>query len=113
MAIFKYNSLQEFLDQAKDIDVYDNYTEEVGCAYIGSVKLTAAGKEKYKDILGLPVTMQINGYDDYAVVSCEDKDTPDDIIQHRVDLLGNMLYSMAGYCSETEYDELFCDEYSE
>ena len=87
-----------------DIDVYDDYDERIGIAYCGT-QLTEKGKEKFKEVLDFPISVA----DECVVIQTDGMGT-DKEIERKLNLAYAMFYGMAGYCSETVWNELFCDD---
>ncbi len=88
------------------IDVYDNYVEELAIAYCGE-KLTNAGKEHFAEALELP----IDHFDtEVVVIAVDEKGLDEKTVEHRLEIAKDLFESMAGCCSETEWDEWFVEE---
>lgn len=80
-----------------DIDVYGDYTDELGIAYCGP-RLTPAGEKEFSEVLSLPVTVE--------------KTSPPSATVHiendRQDKLVRRLFGWAaGCCSQDTYDKFF------
>lgn len=88
------------------IDVYDNYTEELGVAYSGE-KLTKAGKEHFAEALQLP----IDHFDtEVVVLEIDAKGLDEKTVEHRLAIAKELFESIAGMCSASEWDEWFTEE---
>ena len=79
-----------------DYDVIDSYADDLCIAHCCDCRLTDVGRITYKEILNLPIEVI-----DVCTVMVEVTTGR----QHK--LLKQMLYSMAGYCSEQDWDKLF------
>ena len=95
--------VRELLKQEIDIDVYDDYTEELGIAFCGPMKLTKEGQEYFKDVLDYDIIVYTNNDLQEAVVQVGDYDDAED----RFDKACELFNSMAGYCSDTNYNKWF------
>ncbi len=88
------------------IDVYDNYVEELAIAYCGE-KLTEAGKERFAEALELPV----EHFDtDILVIEVDIKGLDEKTVEHRLEIAKDLFTSIAGYCSESEWEMWFTKE---
>lgn len=94
--------MQKLIDEdANDIDFCDDYDESAHCAYC-LTRWSPEAEEKYARAFGLTVDekySRLEGDDRIVIVHCEDDDD--------VYALHNLLYAMAGYIGEKEYDMLF------
>ena len=93
-------TVRDLLAMDIDIDVYDNVCESLAIAFVGPAKLTPAGQEVFADVMDLPVHLM----SDHAVV---DVDGPEGVWQRRLQLAKRLFHSLAGYCSEADYDRWF------
>ncbi len=88
-------------DEIGDIDFCDDYDERAYVAYCGN-HWSPKAEEIYATAFNLPVDEKNSRFGsnyDIVIVHCEDaKDAQ---------ALRNLLYAMAGYIGEKEYDELF------
>lgn len=97
--------VKDLIEMKTEIDVYDNYTEELGVAYCGT-QLTEAGKKKYADVL----EFEIESIKDEVVVIAIDNGTdPEAVTEKKLAKAMDMFYGMAGYCSTEKYDKYFID----
>ena len=87
-----------------DIDVYDNYCEDLGIAYCGT-QLTEEGKEKYKEILELEIELDLKN--DIAVVIIDIPERTEKECNRLLKKACNMFNGMAGYCDEEYYNKYF------
>lgn len=96
--------MQKLIDEdANDIDFCDDYDESAMCAYC-LTHWSPEAEKKYARAFGLTVDekySRLEGDDRIVIVHCEDDDD--------VDALHDLLYAMAGYIGEKEYDMLFPD----
>ena len=93
--------VRELIRQDIDIDVFDDYTEEVGICFCGPIRLTTEGKEHFKEVLDYKVVVYIDNALDTkeAVIQINEYDDADD----RVDKSVEFFNAMAGYCSDSDY----------
>ena len=88
-----------------DIDFCDDYDERALCAYCGT-RLTEAGKKQYERALNLKIdenNTRLSGNYPIVIVHC-DKAAD-------AQALADLLYGMAGYIEESEFNEYFLDSY--
>ena len=88
-----------------EVDVYDNYTEELAIAYCGT-QLTEAGKKKYAEVLAFEVESIHNNI---AIIKIDNGTDPEEITEKKLAKAIDMFNSMAGYCSVKKYDKYFID----
>lgn len=79
-----------------DIDVYDDYDERLGIAFCGPIELTDKAKIDWSDVLNMPITLNRGMY---LTVHCE--------TGREANRAKNFFESLAGYCSESKWDEWF------
>lgn len=97
-------TIRDLLAMNIDIDVYDADTDGIGIAYCGPTGLTAAGAEYFKDVLDYEVEFVNGTYaGDIAVVHIPDNVDYDEMLEKTEELFG----SLAGYCSESDWDNWF------
>lgn len=89
-----------------DIDVYDNYTEELGIAYCGKIQLTPEGKKKFQKALNLPVE-SLNT--ERMIVDVSGKDLSDEECNARLQIAKELFEGMAGYCADKDYNKWFIE----
>ena len=87
-----------------DIDVYDNYCEELGIAYCGT-QLTEQGNEKYKEILELEIELDLKN--DVAVILIDTPNRSEEECERLLRKACRMFNGMAGYCDEETYNKYF------
>lgn len=98
-------TIRDLLAMNIDIDVYDADTDGIGIAYCGPTGLTAAGAEYFKDVLDYEVEFVDGTYaGDIAVVHIPDNVDYDEMLEKTEELFG----SLAGYCSQKDWDNWFC-----
>lgn len=88
-----------------EVDVYDNYTEELAIAYCGT-QLTEAGEKKYADVLEFEIE---SIQDNIAIIKIDNDTDPEEITEKKLKKAIDMFNSMAGYCSQEKYDKYFID----
>lgn len=97
-------TIRDLLAMNIDIDVYDADTDGIGIAYCGPTGLTAAGAEYFKDVLDYEVEFVDGTYaGDIAVVHIPDNVDYDEMLEKTEELFGGL----AGYCSESDWDNWF------
>lgn len=94
--------MQKIIDEGiGDIDFCDDYDERAYVAYCGN-HWTPEAEQKYARAFNLPVdekNFRFGSNYDIVIVKCENaKDAQ---------ALADLLYAMAGYIAEDEYDRLF------
>lgn len=93
-----------FAKQNIDIDVCDNYVDELCIAYCGT-QLKPEGKEKFKEILDLPLCFYEEN--NVATIEIDRKDRSEKECNRLLKLASKLFYGAAGYCSEEFYDKYF------
>jgi len=93
--------VRDLLSMEIDIDVYDDYTEELGIAFCGPAELTEEGKSEFGDVLDYDITIYDNVNE--AVISINDY--PD--AGGRLLKASRLFYGLAGYCNESDYKKWF------
>lgn len=96
--------VSELLEKEIDIDVYDNVCEELGIAFCGPVELTETGREKFGEALDYEVVLHFYPQQTVAVV---DVDGEEGVWQKKLALAKDLFESMAGFCTEDEYEAWF------
>ena len=88
-----------------DIDLYDDYDERLACCYCGDEEfsLTEEGKKEFADALALEVEWTEGDSD--AVVKIPEGSESE--MERLAELARRFVLSMAGYCSEKDYDKWF------
>ena len=87
-----------------DIDVYDNVCEEIAIAYCGGYTLTEEGTEHFKDALEMEI--DVIERDCIAIVDVDDEEG---IWQKKLKKAKEFFYSIAGYCSDNNFDKWFVE----
>lgn len=95
--------IKDILGKIDNVDVYDDFTEELGIAYCATT-LTSAGAEKFADVLELDCN--ING--DVVIVEIDKLSEGED--ERMLQLAIEMFEGMAGSCSENDYEKYFIEE---
>lgn len=93
-------TVREFLNLEIDIDVFDDYAEELEIAFVGPVDLTDLGEEKFFDIMKNEIL--IDEETDTATIHIENER------EHKLAKL--LFYGAAGYISFSKYKTLFATE---
>lgn len=94
-------TIRELLKTQICIDVYDNLTEKLGIAFCGPIELTEEGMKKFGDLLDYKVNLNKRKDWEWAVVEVS--------TEKEVNRLCELFESLAGYCSESDYDKWFKD----
>jgi len=94
--------VRDFINLSTDIDVVDDYCEELYIAFCGPLYMTAEGEAEWSDVLDLDVEIY-DGYDRIAVVLVDDD-------EHKLARAKKFFYSAAGYCTASDYDRWFMDD---
>ena len=84
-----------------DVDVCDDYADDLYIAFCSPLALTDDGRKEFKDILDLEVIID----DEYPEACVLLSDKPNYEHLHRV--LKDFLYSAAGYCSDSDWNKWF------
>lgn len=88
------------------VDVYDNYTEELGIAYCGE-KLTPEGEAQFAAALKLPIQQIRN---DIVIIAVDAVGQSPKETEKKLLLAKDFFESAAGLCSATDYDKWFKEE---
>ena len=96
--------VKDFIKIEQDIDVFDNVCEELAIAFCGAIKLTKEGKKKFADVLEYDIDVRKSFLADIAVIDIDYDDWKD-----RLKKAKEFFYSVAGYCSEENYDKWFIE----
>ena len=96
--------VKDFIKIEQDIDVFDNVCEELAIAFCGAIKLTKEGKKKFADVLEYDIDVRKSFLADVAVIDIDYDDWKD-----RLKKAKEFFYSVAGYCSEENYDKWFIE----
>ena len=103
----KRMNMRDFVRTMKnDIDVYNNVTDDDGICYCPPVEFTAEG-EKYFGWTLDNVFLNADEDNQWAEVICDEGDYPWQLIKLKA---FDLLYAMAGYCSEENYNKWFKQE---
>lgn len=87
------------------VDVYDNYTEELGIAYCGN-KLTEEGERCFIKALELNIE---SIQEDCVIIEVDNKNFTEEQTENNLSEAKMLFESMAGFCSQSCYDKWFCD----
>lgn len=99
--------VKDLLEMEIDIDVYDNVCEELAIAFCGAIKLTEEGGRHFANVLEYDVKILENSFlGDVAIVNVDDEEG---IWQKKLEGAKELFYSLAGYCSSTDYERWFID----
>lgn len=99
--------VKDLLKMEIDVDVYDNVCEELAIAFSGAIKLTEEGRKHFANVLEYDVNILENPFlGQVAIVDIDDKEG---IWQKKLEGAKELFYSLAGYCSSTDYDRWFVD----
>ena len=95
-------TIRELIGYDIDVDVANNVTDELGCALVCPMELTEEGEKEWDDVLNYVV--DVYGDDNYAECIVDDKE-PEISWTTKKKRLNDFLYSVAGYCSESDYNK--------
>lgn len=96
--------IREFIKMDIDIDVVDDYCEELYIAFCGPLGLTAAGETAWADVLDMDIDItHIGGYNPIAVVLVEDS-------EQKMQRAKDFFESVAGFCPASDWDKWFVFE---
>lgn len=99
--------VKDLLEMEIDVDVYDNVCEELAIAFCGAIKLTEEGRKHFANVLEYDVNILENPFlGQVAIVDVDDKGRH---MAEKVRGAKELFYSLAGYCSSTDYDRWFVD----
>lgn len=98
--------IKDLLPMEIDIDCYDNVCEEIGIAYCGPMELTEEGARKFADVMeySIEIIKDQIGYD-VCIITVDDD--PNIRWRDKLNRAKEFLYSIAGYCADTDYDKWF------
>ena len=102
--------IRDFIKLNTDIDVYDDVCEELGICFCGPIMLTEEGEQHFSEVLDYDVTVHlaITSRDcSYATVHVDDDD--DKVWKRRLRKAKEFFHSLAGYCSEDDYEKWFIE----
>jgi len=90
--------IRDLIQKDIDIDVYDDYNEELGIAFVGPLKLTEEGEKRFAWVLDRTVEIS----DDCVIVHA---DSDEEVACYR-----EFFLAAAGYCGEYAYKMYFVEE---
>lgn len=93
--------VKDLLDQEVCIDVYDDVCEELAIAFDGPQELTEAGKEHFAEVLEFPISLG----EDCIIVHVDDED--EDVFLKKLYQAKELFESLAGFCTEDEWNLWF------
>lgn len=97
--------IKDLIEMNIDIDIYDNETQEVvDIGFVGPIKLTEEGENKFKEVLEYKVTLDKEH--NWASINCTDEE-PQISWLTKAKKAQELFYSLAGYCSAEDYDKWF------
>lgn len=96
-------TIKDFLKEETDIDVIDDYSDDLWIAYCGPMELTPAGVKRYAKVLDLPVKYRDGWGGMVACVLLNDQEDCERLERVCIDLFE----SLAGYCTEKQYRAWF------
>ena len=91
--------VRELFGRDIDIDVLDDVCEELYISFVGPIKLTEAGEEKFKEVLDLDIEVR----EDDAILLISHRDDWEGLLKKSKTLFN----SAAGYCSSSNWDKWF------
>lgn len=101
----KRMTVRDFIGMDVDMDVYDDMTEELAIAFVGPMKLTAAGEERFRDVLDMPleITEWSDGRKEAYLVLSEDEEA----FEKNLKEAKTFFCACAGYCNDEDYEAWF------
>jgi hypothetical protein len=87
--------VRDLITDEIDIDVYDDYTEELCIAFVGPLRLTNNGESKFAEVLNYDITIKGGN----CIVHCDN--------DHQLKKACEFFNAAAGWCSEDDYDKWF------
>lgn len=101
-------TVRRFIEtMGKDIDVYNNVTDDEGVAYCPPMFFTKEGNEEFGDVLNYKI--DVDEDNQCAEVICDDEEERISW-QTKKKKAERLFWSMAGYCSEEDYDKWFTEQ---
>ena len=95
-------TVRDLIKMEIDMDVYDDYTEELGVCFCGPMELTEIGKEKFSEVLDYELTLG-----DGCLIVNVDAGDDDDETERRLAVASEFFEAAAGYCPMSDYDAWF------
>lgn len=95
----------QLLEMSCELDVYDDYDERLGLAFIGPVELTDKGFKKFKRALALKCEPDFE--QGYAVVHIENG--AEHVMENDAEAALSLFASLAGYCADDDWHDWFKD----
>lgn len=96
-------TIEEFIKQDIDIDVYDTMTDDIGIAFVGPQELTDAGREHFAPVLAMEIEVKdAPGWGLTAYVNIDGDDWKKKLRQAK-----EFFYTAAGYGSAADYEKWF------
>ena len=89
--------VKDLISQNIDVDVYDDYTDELGIAFVGPIKLTPAGEKEFAEVLNYNINLDKES--GCCSVCCNN--------DHQFGKACKFFNAAAGWCSEEDYDKWF------
>jgi hypothetical protein len=88
-----------------DIDVIDDICDQLEIAFVGPAKLTTEGLRVFGDVLEYEIVL--NEDCGYCVIKCGND--PNVKWSHKLKMVTQFFYALAGYCSDKDWNTWFCD----
>ena len=96
-------TIEEFIKQDIDIDVYDTMTDDIGIAFVGPQELTDAGREHFAPVLAMEIEVKdAPGWGLTAYVNIDGDGWKKKLRQAK-----ELFDAAAGYCSAADYEKWF------
>lgn len=95
-------TIAEMIKKDITIDMYDDYNEELGMAFVGPLGLTAEGKKRFRWVLGQEVETSGSESDPDYIEGIVHVESGDEVAAYK-----EFFEAAAGYCGEYLYSHLF------
>lgn len=102
----KRMTVRDFIGLDVDMDVYDDMTEELAIAFVGPMKLTAAGEERFAEVLDMQIEItEWDGEKAAYLILSEDEEA----LGQKLKKAKTFFYACAGYCNDEDYETWFAE----
>lgn len=98
-------TIRDLIKYRVDIDIYNNVTDEESICLCCPLELTSEGEKKWENVLDYSVDVTCDR--GYYSAECICDDDPNIKWEIKAKKLNQFLYSVAGYCSDEDYNKWF------